>query len=133
MTTRSVHSVLAPISIGEALDKLTILEIKEENIDDPTKLHAIRYETAQLENAIRHLDVFATVGVQDLYAALDAINRELWDVEDTLRILEAKEDFGTEFIELARSVYRLNDNRAGIKREINILTGSDVVEVKSYA
>jgi hypothetical protein len=133
MTERTINTVLAPISVAEALDKLTILEIKEEKITDPDKLLKIRYETHQLEMALDHLLVFETVGIQELYAALDGVNRRLWDIEDELRTLEQKQDFGQNFITLARSVYKLNDERARFKREINVLLNSEIEEVKSYA
>jgi len=134
MTDRTANYVTAPVSIGEVLDKLSILEIKEEKITDPDKLIDIRYETHQLEMSIAHLNLFEEyVGVNDLYLGLDAVNRRLWDVEDRLRELEQEQNFGKEFIDLARNVYQLNDNRAGFKRELNIITGSQVREVKSYA
>lgn len=122
-----------PVSVGEVLDKLSILEIKEEHITDEAKLEHIREEAAAIESVLEPFRVFDTVGVQELYAGLDSINRQLWEVEDELREMEQRQDFGQPFIDTARSVYKLNDERARFKHEINVLLGSEIVEVKSYA
>lgn len=122
-----------PVSAGEALDKLSILEIKEEHITNEAKLELIREETAAIESVLEPFRVFDTVGIQELYVGLDSINRRLWAVEDELREMEQRQQFGQPFIDAARSVYQLNDERARFKREINALLGSTIVEVKSYA
>lgn len=121
-----------PVSPGEILDKLSILEIKEERISDEAKRDAAIAEAILLEEAIGPFKVWDTPNIQELYVTLDTINRKLWDVEDELRVLEQKQDFGKSFIDLARSVYKLNDDRARMKRLINATLGSEINEVKSY-
>jgi hypothetical protein len=117
----------APISIGEALDKISILEIKSERICDATKR----------DNVLQELDYLTLAAQQhrapDLEAQLKHINELLWDVEDELRFLEQRQEFGAAFIALARSVYVLNDQRAAVKKQINLAAGSELVEEKSYA
>ena len=119
------------VSPGELLDKLSILEIKSERIDDAAKLTNIRHELDLYRETItrqmRMTDEMATL-LRDLKAA----NEALWDIEDEIRACEARQDFGARFIELARSVYRTNDRRAAIKRQINLLCGSSIIEEKSY-
>ncbi|MFZ3235460.1 MAG: DUF6165 family protein [Stellaceae bacterium] len=124
--------LLAPISVGELLDKITILEIKAERIIDPQKQDNVRRELEWLA-AVRRRDVAPLPELEMLCRELAAINRELWDVEDDLRRSERDQCFDRRFVELARSVYRCNDRRAALKREINELTGSDILEEKSYA
>ena len=116
-----------PVSVGEVLDKISILEIKSERITDADKLANVRRELDCL------LQVAADHRVPDLEPSLKEVNEQLWDVEDALRVLESKQDFGDDFIELARSVYVLNDQRAAIKKQINVAVGSALVEEKSYA
>jgi len=116
-----------PVSVGEVLDKIFILEIKSERIADADKLANVRRELDCL------LQVAADHRVPDLEPSLKEVNEQLWDVEDALRVLESKQDFGDDFIELARSVYVLNDQRAAIKKQINVAVGSALVEEKSYA
>lgn len=120
------------ISVGELLDKITILEIKSERVTDEVKLVNIRTE---LDTLRRTWDASpaAKVNLDDLPARLKAVNEALWDIEDGIRQLEAAGDFGPDFIALARSVYHRNDERAALKREINARTGSRLVEEKSYA
>lgn len=119
-------------SPGEYLDKLTILEIKSERMSDPAKLANVRRELELLRSdwaaspLARH-DVAALVG------ELKAVNEALWEIEDRIRLKEAEKAFDGEFIELARSVYRTNDRRAALKRELNVRLGSEIVEEKSYA
>jgi hypothetical protein len=116
-----------PVSVGEVLDKISILEIKSERITDAGKLKNVRTELAHLlaiAEAHRH---------PALEAELKQVNEALWDIEDRIRIKEHLQEFDDEFIELARSVYVTNDRRADIKREINTATGSELVEEKSYA
>ena len=123
--------LLAPVSVGELLDKVTILRIKAARIPDESKLAHVRAELAALEAVAA-----AVPGSQALDALvrdLQATNETLWEVEDALRSSEARGDFGPEFIRLARAVYGTNDRRAALKREVNRLTGSALVEEKSYA
>ena len=121
----------AEISVGEFLDKITILEIKSERIKDPAKLENIHKELNTLratwtESAFSQQDIAAEI------AKLKAINEKLWVIEDDIRIKESQGAFDQEFIELARSVYVVNDQRATAKRVINIKVGSELVEEKSY-
>jgi len=118
------------IGIGEAIDRATILIIKEEKIADEDKLKNINLELDLLTNKL--LPVPELPEMKDLFGKLLGINSELWDVEDALRVMEDHKDFGIKFIELARSVYRLNDERAAIKKKINKLYNSKIVEEKSY-
>ncbi|HEX9809270.1 MAG TPA: DUF6165 family protein [Alphaproteobacteria bacterium] len=119
------------ISPGEMIDRLTILEIKAEHIDDETKLVNIRRELEELaavaEKAIPENDV-----VEKLRAELKDVNDKLWDIEDDIRDCERKGDFGPVFVSLARAVYRTNDERAALKRRINDALGADIAEEKSY-
>ena len=124
--------VTIPISVGELLDKITILEIKAERIGDPAKLANVRTELEALARLRRELDL-AGQDLEALVLELGQVNRRLWDVEDRLRELERAEDFGAEFVRLARSVYLENDHRARLKRRLNELTGSALVEEKSYS
>ena len=124
--------VTVPISVGELLDKITILEIKAERIADPEKRRNIDRELSEL-SARRDALGLGRPELRPLIDDLAEVNRRLWEVEDDLRRLEAKQDFGPDFIRLARSVYRENDLRAEIKRELNRLTGSHLVEEKSYS
>jgi hypothetical protein len=117
------------VSNGELIDKVTILEIKLIQISDPNKIINIRQEHDVLSPMAQPL--ISQIG--PLYPALAGINRRLWDIEDQIREFERNVDFGPGFIEAARSVYRLNDERAAIKREINRLTGSQLIEEKSYS
>ncbi len=122
--------MIIEISIGEAFDRLTILKIKSEKIKDEAKLTNVMKEYFYLQNLLsEELDVNED---NDDFKRLLEINQTLWDVEDLLREYEAKKDFGFEFIELARSVYVLNDDRARVKKEINLAYGSQFVEEKSY-
>ena len=122
---------LVPISFGELIDKITILEIKAERISDPQKVENIRRELDLLK-AARVRCVVADTEIAPLHAELRRINAALWDIEDRLRSCERDRAFGTEFVELARSVYRTNDRRAALKRMISELAGSTIVEEKSY-
>lgn len=123
--------LLAPISVGELLDKISILEIKAEAIAEPAKRANVMRELAAL-CAVRDREVAALLQVEMLYRELQAVNRRLWQVEDALREHERDGRFDERFVELARSVYRDNDRRAAIKRRINELTGSELVEEKSF-
>jgi len=124
------QDILVPISVGELMDKITILEIKSERIKSPS----------QLENIVRELEALRAVRLRDieramldkLSAELKGVNAKLWDVEDAIRDCEARSDFGESFIALARTVYRLNDERSRLKKAINLTSGSRIVEEKSY-
>ncbi len=122
----------APISVGELLDKITILEIKAQQITDKKQHDNIARELSVL-NAVVDRGVKLNQRVVELMDGLRDINKALWDIEDAIRECEKRQDFGPSFIELARSVYKKNDLRAALKRQINELTGSELVEEKSYA
>ncbi|MEP9369746.1 DUF6165 family protein [Xanthobacter sp. VNH20] len=123
--------ILAPVSAGELIDKITILEIKAERITDPVKRANVVRELTALE---RLRDVHAlSKGFEGLTAEIKSVNEALWVIEDDLRELEAEKRFDAKFVELARLVYVTNDRRAAIKKEINIRSGSLIVEEKSYA
>ena len=116
------------LSNGEIIDKLTILQIKLERVKDEHKLKNIRKEYNELRK-----EASSVISQDDpLYKALYDVNCELWDIEDHIRDLERRKDFGTDFIETARSVYFKNDRRAEIKKKINIITSSGLTEEKSY-
>lgn len=116
------------VSIGEIVDKLSILQIKQDNIHDELKLINIKNEYLYL-----HEIVFVNLNINmDDYTPLLNINKKLWDIEDNIRVKEKNQEFDNEFIELARSVYITNDKRAELKREMNIKYGSKFVEEKSY-
>jgi hypothetical protein len=118
------------VSIGEIVDKYTILTIKSSKIQDPVKLENVKKELTYLIDVLKKEDPLMTDYA--LTKALLEINKELWKVEDDLRDLERAKDFGKEFVTLARNVYKLNDKRANIKKQINMKFGSDFVEEKSY-
>jgi len=116
------------VSNGEIIDKLTIIQIKLERIKDPGKLKNLNREFEELTVVAASI-----LSIHDpLYRALYAVNCELWDIEDHIRDLERKKDFGDDFISTARMVYFRNDKRSEIKREINIRTSSGLIEEKSY-
>jgi hypothetical protein len=122
--------ILAPISVGELLDKLTILNIKLQRINDNDKLKNIIAEQKELKKIADELP--PNVGLSVLYEQLLLVNNDLWDIENAKRRHEKEQSFDEEFIQLARQVYIKNDLRARIKKEINLLTGSTLVEEKSY-
>ncbi|UUX49544.1 DUF6165 family protein [Nisaea acidiphila] len=124
-------TILVPIAPGELLDKITILEIKLERIGDAAKLANVRTEFDALD-AVRRETLPASAELADATARLKAVNEELWMIEDDIRDCERGGDFGETFVSLARAVYRTNDRRAAIKKEINLLLGSALVEEKSY-
>ena len=119
------------VSPGELLDKISILQIKSERVGDPAKLKNIRYELQLYEDIVRGR-IPGGKELSLLTAELKAVNEALWAIEDEIRACEARGEFGDGFVALARSVYRTNDRRAAIKREINVLCGSSIVEEKSY-
>ena len=118
--------VSIPVSLGEVIDKITILEIKAEKMSDE-KLKNINNEILAIKNTISKLDID-----KDLLSKVKKINLELWEIEDQIRVKEKLKQFDKDFISLARSVYIKNDLRASLKREINIKYNSDIIEEKSY-
>ncbi|MGP8034170.1 MAG: DUF6165 family protein [Steroidobacteraceae bacterium] len=126
-----MKDILVPISPGELLDKITILRIKAARILDATKLANVKLELDLLEATWRDSGCAANARAQDEHA-LQRVNEQLWDIEDRIRDKEAKQTFDREFIELARAVYVSNDERAAIKKRINVQLGSRLVEEKSY-
>ncbi|HKQ83903.1 MAG TPA: DUF6165 family protein [Steroidobacteraceae bacterium] len=127
-----MQDILTPISPGELIDKLTILEIKAERIQDAAKLTNVRHELKLLEETWRKSGHDQRV-IQTQWDELRRINAELWDIEDLIREEERAQRFEAEFIRLARAVYVTNDARARVKREINTQLGSKIVEEKSYS
>jgi hypothetical protein len=126
-----MKDILVPISPGELLDKITILRIKVARIMDAAKVANVRLELDLLEKTWRDSGC-AGFDVAREERALQAVNERLWDVEDLIREKEAKQTFDREFIELARAVYVSNDERAALKKRINLQLGSRLVEEKSY-
>lgn len=124
--------LLVEVSPGEAMDKLTILHIKQARLSDPDKLAHVGREAETLGRSVAPL-LDANPALPALMSSLRAVNERLWEVEDALRDHEHAQDFGAEFIALARAVYVTNDRRAALKAEINALLGSDIAEQKSYA
>jgi hypothetical protein len=127
-----MSEILVPVSPGEVLDKITILRIKAKRMTDESKLANVRRELEMLERTWAE----SPYGKHDVAAdeaALQAVNERLWDIEDRIRDEERAKRFESVFIELARSVYIENDERAAIKKRINVALGSAIVEEKSYA
>jgi hypothetical protein len=126
--------IKVPISPGELLDKVTILRIKSQRMTDPLKLKNVRVELAALEEVWKDSPYGrAGAAVAADIDALQRVNERLWVIEDDIREQERRKDFGAEFVRLARAVYFENDERAAIKRRINLNLGSSIVEEKSYA
>jgi len=128
-----MSDILVPISPGELLDKITILRIKAARITDGAKLANVRLELELLERTWRQAGAAAPPAVAAEESALQAVNERLWTIEDEIREREAAGRFDAEFIRLARNVYLCNDERAAIKKRINLALGSRIVEEKSYA
>ena len=127
----AMSEILVPESFGELLDKIAILQIKSERMSDPTKLANVRKELDALAATwLEH--PAAGHDIAELRAQLKAVNERLWVIEDDVRVCEQHQDFGPEFIRLARAVYFENDERASIKKQINLALGSAYVEEKSY-
>ena len=129
--TPAAQTILTEIAPGELIDKITILQIKNERIKDPGKLHNVRIELATLEST-RDRAMPASPELARLTADLKSVNETLWEIEDEIRVCEANKDFDAQFVELARSVYRTNDRRTTLKRQINELLGSRLIEEKDY-
>ena len=124
-------NILAPISVGELIDKITILRIKRDKISDNAGQRHVRHELDQLVQ-VRNQWELNTSPLAALEEQLFEINLRLWQVEDDLRDSERTSNFGVRFVEMARLVYKLNDRRAALKKEINAVTGSAIIEEKSY-
>ena len=129
--TVTAMALLVPVSWGELLDKITILEIKQDRIADPEKVANVGRELAALRSVADGTE--RPPAASDLVAQLRAVNEQLWDIEDSIRDCERRQDFGPDFVALARAVYHTNDRRAEIKRDLNLMLGSELVEEKSYA
>jgi hypothetical protein len=123
--------IQTPVSYGELIDKITILEIKSRRMTDEAKLANVRNEL-DLLNATWANDAASRTDIAEDRASLLAVNEALWDIEDRIRLKERAQEFDQDFIELARSVYFRNDERAAFKRAINLKLGSQLVEEKSY-
>jgi len=126
-----MNKIIVEVSIGELLDKISILEIKQEKIKDPEKLKFINNEHSILEGQLKK-SVKSDDKLNNLYQSLKEINAKLWVIEDDKRQCEKDKDFGEKFIKLSRDVHFLNDDRAKIKLEINNHTGSSIKEIKEY-
>jgi hypothetical protein len=126
-----MENIRVPVSPGEVLDKITILEIKSERMSDPDKVANVRVELALLQQtwsqAVAEDDV-----IRELHAQLKEINEGLWEIEDDIRDKERVKEFDARFIELARSVYFTNDRRSEVKKKLNLHLGSQIIEEKSY-
>ena len=125
--------VLAEISVGELFDKITILNIKTKKIEDKQKLKNILKELNTLNEQATKIDISDKLSLDDQVKKLQSINEELWDIENFKRECEANKDFGKNFIKLSRDVHFKNDIRAEIKKEINLLSNSIIVEEKEYS
>ncbi|MDH3789771.1 MAG: DUF6165 family protein [Xanthomonadales bacterium] len=126
-----MDNIKVPVSPGEVLDKITILEIKSERMSDPEKVANVRVELALLQETWNE-NIRDTREIQSLHAQLKDINEALWEIEDDIRDKERAGEFDDRFIELARAVYVTNDKRSRIKKELNLHLGSEIIEEKSY-
>ena len=126
-----MNKIIVEVSIGELLDKISILEIKQEKIKDPEKLKFISDEHAVLKDQLNK-NVKSNDKIEKLFQSLKEINAKLWVIEDDKRLCEKEKDFTEKFIKLSRDIHFLNDDRAKIKLEINNLTGSKIKEIKEY-
>jgi len=127
-----MNDILTPISPGELLDKLTILQIKSEKITDVDKLANVNNERAALQS-VADANIPRTDAMQVLKSALLEVNKQLWVIEDDIRDCERSGNFGDKFIRLARAIYITNDKRADLKKQVNLTLGSTLIEEKSYA
>ena len=128
---KKLNKIFAEISAGELIDKITILEIKKEKINDVDKLKDVEKELLSLNESLKK-SIPSLPKIISLFDELRVINLKLWDIENNKRLAEKNNEFGKKFIELARSVYKANDERSRIKLEINNLLGSNIREVKSH-
>jgi hypothetical protein len=122
--------VSVPVSIGEMIDKLSILQVKKNNVKDENKLVFIKKEFELLYNFSS--EYLSNLETESIYHRLVEVNSNLWDVEDKLRVMEKEQRFDDEFISLARKVYFTNDERFRLKNEINLITDSEIREIKDY-
>lgn len=125
-------ALVVPVSWGELLDKISILQIKSERMEDGRKKENVGHELALLEE-VRDRQLPAGVDLAELLAGLRQANEQLWEIEDQIRVCEKNQQFDQAFIKLARSVYTTNDRRAALKYRINVLLGSEIIEEKAYA
>lgn len=121
-----------PVSLAELLDKITILEIKLESIEDAEKLKNVSFELRILNEKKNEAGIESAGKILELQSRLKELNKLIWDGEDSVRNLDHKNNFGQEFIDIARSIRQWNDARAKIKREINIFLGSSIIEEKNH-
>ncbi len=129
MNIKAMPSI--PISVGELVDKISILKIKSKNIVDENKLININNEFMELQKKLNELNILKSI--QNEIEELDKVNSQLWTIEDDIREKEKRNEFDESFINLARSVYKVNDKRAFFKKQINVKTGSLLIEEKSYS
>ena len=126
-----MNKIIIEVSIGELLDKISILEIKKEKIKDPDKQKFINEEYSVLKNQLDK-NIKTSEKLNELFQSLKKINEKLWVIEDEKRECEKNKDFGEKFVKLSRDVHFFNDDRAKIKLEINNITGSKIKEIKEY-
>ena len=126
-----MENIHVPVSPGEVLDKITILEIKSERMSDPEKVANVRVELKLLEETWA-ANISDDEVIRDLHAQLKEINEALWEIEDDIRDKERAKEFDERFIELARAVYFTNDRRSEVKKKLNLHLGSQIIEEKSY-
>jgi hypothetical protein len=125
-------NIQVPVSVGELIDKITILSIKLRHIRDPEKLRNISFEISQLNDILEANDIIQRPEFDDLYARLVISNQHLWDLEDRVRELMSAAKYDDEFVNVATSIHHTNDERSRIKREINLIYNSAIVDEKSY-
>jgi len=125
-------NIQVPVSVGELIDKITILSIKLRHIRDPEKLRNISFEISQLNDILEANDIIQRPEFDDLYARLVISNQRLWDLEDRVRELMSAAKYDDEFINVATGIHHTNDERSRIKREINLIYNSAIVDEKSY-
>jgi hypothetical protein len=130
MKNNEEKGIRISVSVGEIFDKITILQIKQNKITDKEKLINVETELFEIKNIVNHYNNDEVVNL--LVRNLKNVNLQLWEIEDKIRIKESQKEFDKEFIELARSLYIVNDKRAKIKKDINLKTNSHLVEEKSY-
>ena len=126
-----MENIRVPVSPGEVLDKITILEIKSERMEDPGKVANVRIELKLLQDTWA-ANITDDDTIRDLHAQLKEINEALWEIEDDIRDKERVREFDERFIELARAVYFTNDRRSKVKKDLNLHLGSEIIEEKSY-
>ena len=126
-----MNKIIVEVSVGELLDKISILEIKQEKIKNPEKLRFIKDEYSILKNQLKNI-IKLSDKLDELYKSLKEVNLKLWVIEDNKRLCEKEKKFDEKFIKLSREVHFLNDDRAKIKLEINNLTNSKIKEIKEY-